>query len=44
MRNTTTATTTALLSIALLGEAPRLYHGLAFVLIVGGIMVSSRRG
>jgi len=35
---------TALLSIALLGEAPRLYHGLAFVLIVGGIMVSSRRG
>ncbi|KLO59704.1 membrane protein [Delftia tsuruhatensis] len=35
---------TALLSIALLGEAPRLHHGLAFVLIVGGIMVSSRRG
>ncbi len=33
----------ALLSSALLGEPPRLYHVLAFVLIVGGIVVSSRR-
>lgn len=34
---------TALLSTVFLGEAPQLYHGLAFVLIVGGIVVSSRR-
>ena len=34
---------TALLSSAFLGELPRLYHGLAFALIVGGIVVSSRR-
>jgi drug/metabolite transporter (DMT)-like permease len=33
----------ALLSIALLGEAPRAYHGVAFLLIVAGIVVSSRR-
>lgn len=33
----------ALLSAALLGDAPRLYHGLAFALIVAGIAVSSRR-
>ncbi len=33
----------ALLSLVFLGEAPRLYHGLAFLLIVGGIVVSSRR-
>lgn len=33
----------ALLSSALLGEAPRWYHGAAFVLIVAGIVVSSRR-
>jgi drug/metabolite transporter (DMT)-like permease len=33
----------ALLSTALLGEAPRHYHALAFVLIVAGILVSSRR-
>ncbi len=32
-----------LLSAAFLGEWPHLYHGLAFVLIVGGIWVSSRR-
>lgn len=32
----------ALLSAAFLGELPRLYHALAFVLIVGGIVVSSR--
>lgn len=31
----------ALLSAAFLGEPPRLYHGLAFALIVGGIWVSS---
>lgn len=34
---------TALLSSAFLGETPRPYHMLAFALIVGGIMVSSRR-
>lgn len=33
----------ALLSAAFLGELPRLYHALAFGLIVGGIAVSSRR-
>jgi drug/metabolite transporter (DMT)-like permease len=33
----------ALLSAAFLGEAPRLYHAVAFVLIVGGIVVSSQR-
>ena len=33
----------ALLSAAFLGEAPHLYQGAAFVLIVGGIVVSSRR-
>lgn len=34
---------TAVLSSAFLGETPRLYHVLAFALIVGGIVVSSRR-
>lgn len=34
---------TALLSTAFLGEAPHLYHVLAFSLIVAGIVVSSRR-
>jgi len=34
---------TALLSSAFLGETPQLYHALAFLLIVGGIAVSSRR-
>ena len=34
---------TALLSTAFLGESPHLFHALAFVLIVGGIVVSSRR-
>lgn len=33
----------ALLSTALLGEAPHLYHAAAFVLIVAGIVVSSKR-
>ncbi|MEP6825303.1 MAG: DMT family transporter [Ramlibacter sp.] len=33
----------ALLSAAFLGELPHLYHGAAFALIVGGIVVSSRR-
>ena len=33
----------AVLSTAFLGELPQLYHALAFVLIVGGIVVSSRR-
>ncbi|GGY79559.1 DMT family transporter [Pseudoduganella plicata] len=33
----------ALLSSAFLGELPHVYHGIAFLLIVGGIIVSSRR-
>ncbi|MDP3252008.1 MAG: DMT family transporter [Hydrogenophaga sp.] len=33
----------ALMSATLLGEPPRLYHAVGFVLIVGGILVSSRR-
>jgi drug/metabolite transporter (DMT)-like permease len=33
----------ALLSAAFLGEPPHLYHAIAFALIVGGIVVSSRR-
>lgn len=33
----------ALMSAAFLGELPQLYHGIAFLLIVGGIVVSSRR-
>ena len=34
---------TALLSTAVLGEAPHFFHGLAFGLIVSGMVVSSRR-
>lgn len=34
---------TALLSAAFLSEAPQLFHALAFVLIVSGIVLSSRR-
>ncbi|MDP3620239.1 MAG: DMT family transporter [Ramlibacter sp.] len=33
----------AVLSAAFIGEAPHLYHALAFALIVGGIVVSSRK-
>lgn len=33
----------ALMSAAFLGELPHVYHAIAFVLIVGGIFVSSRR-
>ena len=33
----------ALMSAAFLGETPKLYHTAAFALIVGGIVVSSRR-
>jgi drug/metabolite transporter (DMT)-like permease len=33
----------AVMSTAFLGEPPRLYHAIAFVLIVGGIFVSSRK-
>ena len=33
----------AVLSALVLGESPRPYHALAFVLIVGGIVVSSRK-
>ncbi len=32
----------ALMSTVLLGEAPHAYHAVAFLLIVGGIVVSSR--
>ena len=32
----------ALMSTVLLGDAPHIYHAVAFVLIVGGIVVSSR--
>lgn len=34
---------TALMSAALLGEPPQLFHGLAFVMIVAGIVISSRK-
>lgn len=34
---------TALLSAAFLGEMPQLYHALAFMLIAGGIVLSSRQ-
>jgi drug/metabolite transporter (DMT)-like permease len=33
----------AVLSAAVLGDMPRPYHALAFALIVGGIIISSRR-
>jgi drug/metabolite transporter (DMT)-like permease len=33
----------ALMSAAFLGEPPHAYHAVAFVLIVGGILVSSAR-
>ena len=33
----------ALMSAAFLGDPPRAFHALAFALIVGGIVVSSRR-
>lgn len=35
---------TALLSAAMLGESPQLFHGLAFALIVTGIAISSKTG
>ena len=34
---------TALLSVLVPGETPHLYHGIAFALIVAGILVSSRK-
>ena len=34
---------TAILSAAMLGEPPKLFHGLAFALIVVGIVISSRK-
>jgi drug/metabolite transporter (DMT)-like permease len=34
----------AIFSAAFLSEPPRAYHAVAFVLIVGGILISSRRG
>ena len=34
---------TALLSAAMLGDPPKLFHGLAFMLIVGGIIISAMR-
>jgi drug/metabolite transporter (DMT)-like permease len=33
----------AVMSTVLLGDAPHIYHGVAFVLIAGGIVVSSRQ-
>jgi drug/metabolite transporter (DMT)-like permease len=33
---------TALMSAAILGEPPQLFHALAFILIVAGIFVSSK--
>jgi drug/metabolite transporter (DMT)-like permease len=41
--NNLTPVFAGVLSTALLGEAPRWYHGAAFVLIVGGIWLSARR-
>ena len=35
---------TALLSAAIIGEPPQLFHGLAFALIVAGIAISSKTG
>jgi drug/metabolite transporter (DMT)-like permease len=34
---------TATLSALVLGEMPQIYHAAAFVLIIGGIVVSSRK-
>lgn len=34
---------TALLSAAMLGDPPKLFHGLAFLLIIGGIIISAMR-
>jgi drug/metabolite transporter (DMT)-like permease len=34
----------AVLSATLLGEMPRPYHAVGFALIVGGIVVSARKG
>jgi drug/metabolite transporter (DMT)-like permease len=33
----------AVMSALVLGDAPKLYHAAAFLLIVGGIVVSSRK-
>lgn len=41
--NNLTPVFAALMSAALLGEWPQWYHGLAFVLIAAGILVSARR-
>ena len=35
---------TAILSAAMLGEPPQLFHGVAFALIVAGIWISSKQG
>jgi drug/metabolite transporter (DMT)-like permease len=35
---------TAILSAAMLGEPPQLFHGVAFTLIVAGIWISSKQG
>jgi len=40
--NNLTPLSAALLSLGLLGEAPHVYHALAFLLIIGGIVLSSR--
>jgi drug/metabolite transporter (DMT)-like permease len=33
----------AIMSAALLGEAPQIFHGVAFLLIVAGILISSKK-
>ncbi|CAM5792712.1 DMT family transporter [Castellaniella caeni] len=42
--NNLTPLIAALLSLGLLGESPHFYHALAFMLIIGGIVLSSHRG
>jgi len=42
--NNLTPLIAALLSLVLLGESPHPYHALAFALIIGGIVLSSRQG
>jgi drug/metabolite transporter (DMT)-like permease len=41
--NNLTPVLTAILSAAVLGEAPRWFHAVAFILIVSGIALSARR-
>ncbi|HUH40252.1 MAG TPA: EamA family transporter, partial [Castellaniella sp.] len=41
--NNLTPLMAAILSLLVLGEPPSLFHGAAFALIIGGIVLSSRR-